>query len=222
MSTEQARMALGIANQKRRQIRNLKLGIEAGTMTFRELVLPRPLKTVETMPMVDVVRWMPGLQRGDVRQVKLGAAAILADINLLATVGDLSRENREWVSEFVMRPAMTSTERAQRSRELDRVGSDDAIELRLALDRCRALLRKAERDRDRERARADALESEVRGRQLSMPTVAAERMLAELADAVEEHKRGVSGSAPDFAHADQGLWVRKDEILMSDALREAA
>jgi hypothetical protein len=222
---DQRTKALGIANQKRRQIRNLRLGIEAGTTTFRELVLPRPLKTIESIPMVDVARWVPGFQaRAEVRQARLGAAALVADVNLLQTVGEMPREHREWVAEFVARPAMSSAERSQRSRERDRIGSDEVVELRMALDGCRASLRRAERERDIALGKIRDLEAQVAGHQFVMPTVVAERMLIELADAVEEHKRGLSRGAPNFANADQALWAKKDEILMSGApnLRSAA
>lgn len=218
-SDVQRASALQLANEKRSAVRNLKMKLEGGSLTLADVLLPSPMPSVVTFAVVDVVRWVP--KYGEARQRRLGELAIEADVNLLTPVGQMSRSNREWVAEAVVpQAAMTPAERSRLFRERQVVQLDDVAD---RLGRVEKLLERARRERDMALQRVAEMEAAVRGRQMVMPTVQAERMLAELADVVEEHKRGLTGSAPNFADADQCLWDAKDQILASDAcLRSAA
>jgi hypothetical protein len=96
----------------------------------------------------------------------------------------------------------------------DEVGDEE-------VQRLRWLVKRTEEERDAALAMVAERDKTASVHQLAMPTLDAERMLAELADAVEDHWRAVSGKAPldDWAGADERLKARKDTILLSAAPR---
>jgi hypothetical protein len=93
--------------------------------------------------------------------------------------------------------------------------SDDADVKRLAhtLAYTQRRLQSAEEARNAALSALHARDKLLAGQQFAMPTVEAERMLAELADAIEEHWRDVKAGKWDGV--DERLRERKDAILSS-------
>lgn len=214
--TTQNMNALRIANEKRGARKGLKLKLSDGHLTIEDVLLPSPMKSVQDLPLIDVLGWLPRFgPRAPANWTKLGAAAMREGVNLLTVVKGVSRADREWVVAYVSRPAMTGAERERLKREREMVRIVEPEELQ----RVERLLDKTEAGLEVERARADELARQLQGIQFTMPTAQAERMLADLADAVEAHWRAVSGSSPidDWAMADERLKARKDAILASGA-----
>jgi hypothetical protein len=211
----QRKNALRLANEKRGAVRKIKLHLEAGTYSLADVLVPAPMAAVEQYAVVDIVRWVPRF--GDSRLRKFGAMAAEEGVNLLLAAGQMSRQGREWVVATVLDETTpkTSAERSQQQRAAVVVGSEDLLG---RLMRAERRVERLTQERNAAQAMVRELDVAVAGRQFTLPTVEAERMLAELADAVEVHKRTVTDptSPPDkWAFADETLWNEKDRVLES-------
>jgi hypothetical protein len=222
---QQRRRALRSANEKRKAVKNVRHSMMDGVLPIRDVLLPTPRVAIEGLAAVDVVRWAPRLGAGNPNRatantVALGVRAMQAGVNLLVPVGDLSFQDREWLAERAAPGPQPPSIRSRRSRYLSREVGDLAGSLMSA----EGQLERMRLERDLALGRVEELERQVRGRQLVMPTVAAEEMLAAVVDAVEVHRRSVQDqSLPPsvWASADEVLWAEKDRVLAGD-LREAA
>lgn len=188
----------------RRQRATLKQRARASEITFGEVVLGHA-EAIGPTRFADVIQW--GWPRmGPVRQITIGRAAAREDINVLLPINKASRATR---TRFVNLVGEIRGERMEASSTV-LVEDTTGEEKRLSW-----LLERAEKERDAALARVVELERLVGTAQVVMPTIEAERMLADLADAVETHKRSVKSGTWDGI--DERLWQEKDSILMSGA-----
>jgi hypothetical protein len=210
--------ALRLANEKRRSLKNMKVKLEGGHLTLADVLLPTPVATIENTPVVEIVRMMPRYSvRCAARWKRLGDLANREQVNLFVEAANMPRWAREWVVQVVASSMSVDPTVSRTSFVEDDAGEVRRLAHKLAYTERR--LRSAEKARDAVVRELEARDRLLQGQQFAMPTVEAERMLAELADAVEVHKRTVTGPTPpaSWAAADETLWAEKDAILMSSA-----
>jgi hypothetical protein len=211
---DQRNSALQKATAKRQAIKSLRLKLEGGHLTLGDVLLPEPASTVVGLSVIDVIRWVPYYgTKATKRWLRLGDMAIKADVNLFQNTEVMPRWARAWVVDVVTNPT-----RAPRTPERMLEQSDDADVKRLAhtLAYTQRRLQSAEEARNAALSALHARDKLLAGQQFAMPTVEAERMLAELADAVEEHWRDVKAGKWDGV--DERLRERKDAILSTGSV----
>lgn len=189
----------------------LRQDARTGRATFSEVLVSRAGDLGPTT-MTEVVGW--GWPRmGPVKQIRVGQLAAREGLNMVMPVRRASWGSRQKLAEVMWSVSGDSSKVTMVEVAPESAVAED-------VDRLGLLLARAENERDEALKRCELLEGQLACGQFAMPTVQAERLLAELADAVEEHKRGLSDGAPDFADADRRLWELKDRILVSGAPRK--
>lgn len=206
MSSRARIVDVSTASLVARQARSkLKQRARSGEITVGEVIIAN-VDIMGPVRLADILDWgWPGF--GPVRQMKVGKVAARRDINVLLPVGKASRATR---TAFVNIVGEVRGEPQQwASKVAEDESRDDEVE------RLSWLLKRTEAERDGAFDTIADLERTMSVQQIVMPALDAERMVADLADAIEVHKRTVTSPSPPekWCTADEELWEAKNTIL---------
>src|SRR4051794_32507453 len=94
-------VALGMANERRREIADLRAKVKRGEITLSQLMADPPA-LLRAWPCFDVVRMTWSRPRSGASLERLGRLAVRDGVNLLMPLGRTSQRTRAWIAEHAV------------------------------------------------------------------------------------------------------------------------